>query len=420
MDEVFAMVQKAGRSLTILKWDIKDAFRTIPVAHKQRWLLGLTWLGQSYHENCLPFGLSTAPYIINLFAETLHWIMQAYYAWDDVVHYLDNFVTALPVPPHHEDVKAMLSEFATMLTFLGFEQKPSKDRAAQVVDVLGIEIDTVNMEARLSQAKKDKTFKLVTAALTTGRVTKAETDTLSGYLSFCSSVVVLGRTFLRRLWDFNATFANPRAYRPLTTTARADLEWWRDFLEMFNGIRLLDDTARSVYHLVTDASLSGMGAFWFEALVSTASWAPHASRLPFEALLFEPIHDTIAHPINDYKVMVIEHAFRRWGHVWRHATVIIHTDSTTAFSGIMDGTLKAPAMDALRQTLLIATSSDTSLQCRWLPSTQNTLADAISRQDFDTVAYTCPQFQPSQVRRLLSTSSATSQVNNTERCSGMA
>jgi hypothetical protein len=96
MEDVFAMVRRGGRSCTILKWDLRDAFRTIPVAHGQRWLLGLQWEGQYYHETCLPFGLATAPYLFNLFAEGLHWILQAYHGWEELVHYLDDLIAVLP------------------------------------------------------------------------------------------------------------------------------------------------------------------------------------------------------------------------------------------------------------------------------------------------------------------------------------
>jgi hypothetical protein len=36
---------KAGRGCCILKWDIKDAFRNIPVAPSQHWLLGFPMAG---------------------------------------------------------------------------------------------------------------------------------------------------------------------------------------------------------------------------------------------------------------------------------------------------------------------------------------------------------------------------------------
>lgn len=70
--EVLKLVTSAGRNCVILKRDVKDAFRNVPVAPQHQWLLGFRWGGNFYKETCLLFGLATAPFIFNLFAEALH------------------------------------------------------------------------------------------------------------------------------------------------------------------------------------------------------------------------------------------------------------------------------------------------------------------------------------------------------------
>lgn len=85
------MVIQGGRSCIILKRDVKDAFRNVPVAPHQQWLLGFMWKEKYYKETCLSFGLSTAPFILNLFGKGLHWILVSYLCWF-LVHYLDDFV----------------------------------------------------------------------------------------------------------------------------------------------------------------------------------------------------------------------------------------------------------------------------------------------------------------------------------------
>ena len=74
-ERVLEMVLEAGPGCIIMKRDMKDAFRVIPVAPHHRWLLGFSWKGKYYTECVLPFGLSTAPFIFNLFAEAWHWIL---------------------------------------------------------------------------------------------------------------------------------------------------------------------------------------------------------------------------------------------------------------------------------------------------------------------------------------------------------
>lgn len=74
LDKVFI----AGRHSILIKRDVRDAFRNIPVAPHMQWLLGFLWKGRHYQETCLPFGLCTAPFIFNLFAEAFHWILESY------------------------------------------------------------------------------------------------------------------------------------------------------------------------------------------------------------------------------------------------------------------------------------------------------------------------------------------------------
>jgi hypothetical protein len=83
------------------------------------------------------------------------------------------------LPACSDRITKVQTGFAETTAYLGFERKPSKDRASQVVDVLGIEIDTSKMIARLSDSTKGKAYKLVTEALSAGRLTKADTDKLS-------------------------------------------------------------------------------------------------------------------------------------------------------------------------------------------------------------------------------------------------
>ena len=91
------MVVIAGRDCIIIKKDIKDAFRNIPVSTINQWLLGFYWQGQYYKELCLPFGLQTAPFLFNMFAKAFHWILQSYLLIPHLQHFLDDFIFMVPL-----------------------------------------------------------------------------------------------------------------------------------------------------------------------------------------------------------------------------------------------------------------------------------------------------------------------------------
>jgi hypothetical protein len=262
-DDVVADVLQAGRGCTIVKRDIRDAFRMVPVAINDQWLLGFCWRGVSYLERALPFGLRTAPFLFNLFAEGLHWILLSR-GWKRLHHYLDDFISIFSTV----EVTAGFATWATddwirVTDDLAVPRKDSKDEFGTTVPVFGIELDTLAMEARLPQAKMDKLRRLAAKPLQTGWTTLKEMESLAGLMSFCSKVVRLGRTFCQSSYDFNANAARTRRSGPIRVPERlhADLQWWNDLLDKFNGVRLIDDVSRPIARIYTDACDDGLGGF---------------------------------------------------------------------------------------------------------------------------------------------------------------
>ena len=408
LESIFRMVRHVGRGAIIVKKDLKDAFRMIPVAYNQRWLLGFSWDGQFYHENCLPFGLRTSPFIFNLFAEGLHWLIQAALHWDHLEHYLDDFIAIFPAA--YPYIPRALADYDDLAATLGLLPNVSKDAQGSCVECLGIEIDSVAMEARLPARKIAKAERLIDEALSRGTLTLRETQRLAGFLSFCSAVVLLGRTHLQRLWGFSSSFINPLSHRPLTEPARADLTWWRDLLPRFNGVRFIDETLRPRFHLFTDASRTGLGGFFYPGGPEHSLWNLCCPSFPASNAFGVPLlPDEVPLHINHLELRAIELAFRVWGSLWHHGIVTIHTDNAAAFAGVHNGTIRGPAMAALRPTLLAAAEADIHLHVLWLPTDRNSLADALSHLDWPKVANFCPQWDPrslSNPRKSLSNSPA--------------
>jgi hypothetical protein len=56
--------------------------------------------------------------------------------------------------------------------------------------------------------------------------------------------------------------------RKIPAIIRSDLLWWNKLLPYVNGVQFLDETARKVVHIYSDASAAGMGAFYFYGPVS--------------------------------------------------------------------------------------------------------------------------------------------------------
>ena len=88
------MVSRLGRGALTAKFDVETAYRNIPVHPSDRFLLGMKWQEFYYVDLTLPFGLRSAPYIFNSVADMVEWILVHSYEVSDLLHYLDDFITA--------------------------------------------------------------------------------------------------------------------------------------------------------------------------------------------------------------------------------------------------------------------------------------------------------------------------------------
>ena len=89
VDDAVDLISRFGTGAILAKIDLKAAFRMVSI-HPDDWdLLGMQWQGSFYMylDTCLPFGLRSAPFLFNQFAEVLHWILHNNYQVD-AVHFL--------------------------------------------------------------------------------------------------------------------------------------------------------------------------------------------------------------------------------------------------------------------------------------------------------------------------------------------
>ena len=78
----------------------------------------MKWRDFYYVDLTLPFGLRSAPYIFNAVADLVEWILVHSYQVSDLLHYLDDFITA--GPPASPQCAANLSNALAACNRLGF------------------------------------------------------------------------------------------------------------------------------------------------------------------------------------------------------------------------------------------------------------------------------------------------------------
>ena len=193
VDDAIRILQSLGPGSFMAKTDLKSAFRLIPI-HPADWhLLGIYWQSQYYVDLYLPFGLRSAPFLFNLLSEALEWILKNNYGLKHVLHILDDFFIAEP------SRLQCLSSFSTLLRVFMSVNAPvvaSKTLGpSQVLEFMGIELDSTRMEARLPADKLQCTRDLLNSFTKRQSVRLVELQSLIGTLQFACKAVVPERTF---------------------------------------------------------------------------------------------------------------------------------------------------------------------------------------------------------------------------------
>ena len=79
-----------GQGTQLAKFDIKSAYRLIPVPADDRPLLGMR-REKTNIDLALPFGLRSAPKVFNAVADAMQWIFEQH-GVKPMLHYLDDFL----------------------------------------------------------------------------------------------------------------------------------------------------------------------------------------------------------------------------------------------------------------------------------------------------------------------------------------
>jgi len=157
IEDAVSTIQKLGKGGTLIKRDFESAFRHIQVSPYDSPLLGFHWQNRCYAERFRPFGLRTAPYLFNLFAEVIHWILEDQLRKHNIpariIHYLDDFLIVIPASEHPDQCSQM---FASLCREVGLTIKDSKKEKGRVASFAGLEFDSRRMIIQLPKKELSK------------------------------------------------------------------------------------------------------------------------------------------------------------------------------------------------------------------------------------------------------------------------
>ena len=234
VDEAVSIIKQLGRGTQLVKLDIKDAYRIIPVHPADYHLLDISWKGETYIDRALPFGLRSAPKIFSAVADFSSWVIHQQGVRHHL-HYLDDFL--LLGAPGSEQAQNAMDIVLRLFDTVGILIASHKTEGpATSLSFLGILIDTQAFELRLPAEKLSRLQETLPAWADKKSCTRRELESLLGHLSHAESVISQGRTFLRQLFPLLSLDRASHHYIRLNAGARADLTWWRVFLQDWNGM----------------------------------------------------------------------------------------------------------------------------------------------------------------------------------------
>jgi hypothetical protein len=218
--DAVAYINRCGSQvgLQLSKFDIKDAFRIVPVEKASWKFLGMTVDGAYFVDTRLPMGCGTSCAVFQALSSALAWAMEVRCPGVRVFGYLDDF---LLVSRGLEEAVEHVSQFELLCEELGVMLASEKTLGpTSRLVFLGIGLDVSAWQLYLEESKVVETLDKLDGVLQRKALKRVEWQSLVGTLSFLCQVVIPGRAFMSRLCR---KLAGSRFWIHLDSSSRADI-----------------------------------------------------------------------------------------------------------------------------------------------------------------------------------------------------
>ena len=243
------------------KVDLKDAYFTIPIHTSNRPVLRFSVRDCHYQFTCLPFGLSSAPWVFTKTLKPVTTLLRELGV--RLVIYIDDILVMAETPEMARDHTLGL---IYLLENLGFIVHPEKTQSTptQEIEFLGMQVDSRTMELRVPGTKLKK-IRAEVAKIRDQQATPSARgiSRLLGKLNAISQAIPPGPLFCRSIQRdlAKALDQGNQSYDvpcPLSPVAMEELTWWNSQLTRWNGKSLV--LRKPDLQIESDASRIGWGA----------------------------------------------------------------------------------------------------------------------------------------------------------------
>lgn len=366
IDDAIKLIKNAGYNAWLMKTDITDAFKQIPMKPELWPYHGVMWEGKYYFFVRLVFGSRSSPKIFDNLSKAVCWIAKNNYGIQNLLHLLDDF---LAIEPSHVNAKNTMDKLLAVFHKLNIPLGVHKTVGpCTMLEYLGVYLDTTSMEARLPEEKIARIKSIIDSFASRKSCTKRELLSLLGHMNFASRVVQPGRSFVSHMISLSTSVRELYYHVKLTQDCRSDLSMWSLFLSEWNGVSFfINDhiTLAADIHLFTDATPVSFGVFfmnkWFQGYFPQELLYKDTSMALFEL----------------YPIVM---ACVLWGHNWSRRRILFHCDNLATVEIISKGRSKVKSIMKLMRRLTFHTAiNNFVVHAIHIAGVDNNIADAISR-----------------------------------------
>jgi hypothetical protein len=376
--------------------DLKGGYHHVDM-HEDAWeYLGFAWDNQCYVFTQMPFGLAPACWVFTkLMRELLkHWRRLG----RRITNYIDDFCGGAADKDSsfefQEDCKRDFADLNLLLSGGAKDQTAaSPAEAVQLRKYLGFHADTAKGCLMATERKREKTFAALEPLLQRQpcRATVRELMELAGRLQDqrpAFGPLVSLKTF--HMYKLIAEGQGPDPYRPkldrwvlVTPEARAEMAWWADHFDQYNGSAPLWRGSKPGFVIHSDAAgtsdsgrgtLGGWGAWMVDrdgsVLRAAGKWTPPESLAPHA-------HSTWLE-VNAAGLRALP-AFNRDGRMDGRTVLLVVDNSAARYLIEKMGSTKPELQELLEKIFWYCFERGITLRAEWVPREENELADALSK-----------------------------------------
>ena len=348
----------------MVKIDLKDAYFSIPLNHESRKFVRFKWEGNLYEFVCLTFGIGPAPRIFSRLLKVPISLIRKLKI--RIVIYIDDMLVMAATLSEKEIARDTVIQIFQALGFvINFAKSDLTPK--QIMEFLGIIVNSIEMTFSIPQAKIEKLTKISLEMLEKGEPSVRELSSIIGKLRATAPAFTHAPLQVRYLQlalieaqHQGKTYAKTVK---LNEKARLELQWWPENMEILNGkpinIQPPDLTISS------DAARTGGWGAECNGQITGGVWNQEESNLH----------------INVQELIAAQLALKTFTKLMKGSSVHLMIDNTSALSHLakMGGTKHEMMIDLSKEIWSYLTSKQITFTLEWIPSKLNVEADWASR-----------------------------------------